>query len=615
MPERLLRVAFYFGLLATPLAAQDAVRYELRFPNAVHHEAKVRATFTGVRGRVLEVVMSRSSPGRYALHQFAKNIYNVRATDGAGRSLQVTRPNPDQWSVETSGGTVVFDYTLFGDRADGTYAAIDLSHAHLNGPATFVWARGFEKTPISVNIEIPPGSGWSVETQLPPGKDATWTATNLDALMDAPLEIGPHMLREWTADGTRFRLVLHSEASDDAVARFQRMCEAVVLEEEGVFGAFPRYDNGSYTFLVDYLPYVSGDGMEHRNSTVITSARPLTRESGEQQIGSVAHEFFHSWNVKRIRPRSLEPFDFERVNMSGELWFAEGFTEYYGPLSLTRAGLSSRDEFVGGVMKNVVNTVLAAPGREVFSLADMSRRAAFVDGAATIDPQNQANTYISYYTYGSAVALGIDLAIRSQFPGKSLDDWMRMMWRSHPDVQKPYSEQDLELALSQATGSSEFAREIFRRHIDGTEPMDYGGLLAHAGFVLQPAALGKAWIGTSPMSFSDRGIDVIGPTLGGSPLYIAAIDRGDRIVEIDGKNLRKRRDLDDLAASHRPGDRSTLIVEARTGRKQVEITWAQAPDVEIVSFEKAGRPVTPEIITFREAWLGSKALRPLPKIE
>src|SRR5512135_2953083 len=103
------------ALLLAPLAAQDAVRYELRFPNAAHHEAEVRATFSGVRGRVLEVVMSGSSPGRYALHEFAKNIYNVRATDGAGKRLNVTRPNPYQWNVDVSGGTVVVDYTLFGD--------------------------------------------------------------------------------------------------------------------------------------------------------------------------------------------------------------------------------------------------------------------------------------------------------------------------------------------------------------------------------------------------------------------------------------------------------------------------------------------------------------------
>ena len=603
-----------FALFLASLMAQDTVRYELRFPNAVHHEAEVRATFSGVRGRVLEVVMSRSSPGRYALHEFAKNIYNVRATDAAGKRLPVTRPNPYQWNVETAGPTVAFDYTLFGDRADGTYDAIDPSHAHLNPPATFAWARGFEKTPVSLRIEIPAGAGWTVATQLARGPGDTWTAPDLDALMDAPIETGPHLLREWSAGGSRFRLALHSQASDDMAARFQRMCEAVVLEEEGVFGAFPKYDNGAYTFLVDYLPYVSGDGMEHRNSTVITSARSLTPESAPQMIASVAHEFFHSWNVKRIRPRSLEPFDYERVNMSGELWFAEGFTDYYAPLTLARAGLSSRDEFMA-TMRDAVNAVLTAPGREVFSPVDMSRRAAFVDGAASVDPQNQANTYISYYTYGRALALGIDLAIRSRFPGKSLDDWMRAMWRRHPDVQKPYTEQDLEQALAEATGSGEFAKATFQRHIDGLEPMEYRALLASAGFALEAAAPGKAWIGSPAMSFSDRGVEVTGTTLRGSPLYIAGIDRGDRIVEGDGKALRTRQEWNDLAASHKPGDRSTLAVEGRAGRRQVSVAWAQAPDVEIVSFESAGRQVTPEIAAFRDAWLGSKALKPLPKID
>jgi len=192
---------------------------------------------------------------------------------------------------------------------------------------------------------------------------------------------------------------------------------------------------------------------------------------------------------------------------------------------------------------------------------------------------------------------------------------MRAMWRRHPDVQKPYTEQDLEQALAEATRSRDFAREIFRRHIEGLEPMEYAALLARAGFALQPKEPGKAWIGTPAMSFSDRGIDVAGGTLRGSPLYIAGIDRGDRIIEADGKNLKTRRDWDDLGASHKPGERSTFIVETRAGMKELAITWAQAPDVEIVPFEKAGRELTPEMITLRDAWLGSKALRPLPKID
>jgi predicted metalloprotease with PDZ domain len=610
----MVRALLCFGLLLAPLAAQDAVEYELRFPNAAHHEAEVRATFRGVRGRLLEVVMSRSSPGRYALHEFAKNVYNLRAMDSSGKPVPVERPTPYQWNLRSADSTIVVEYTLFGDRADGTYNAIDPSHAHLNPPAAFAWARGFEKTPVALKIQIPAGSDWTVATQLPRGQGNTWTAPNLDALMDGPLDIGPHTIRDWNVGGQQFRLALHFQGSDDLAERYARMCEAVVIEEEGVFGGLPKYDNGTYTFLVDYLPYVSSDGMEHRNSSVITNARPFTKDTAEQQIGSISHEFFHSWNVRRIRPRSLEPFDYERVNMSGELWFAEGFTDYYGPLVLERAGLMKQDEFMSS-MREAVNASLTAPGREVFSLADMSRRAAFVDGASSIDPQNQANVYISYYTYGRAVALGIDLEIRARFPGKSLDDWMRTMWRKHPDVNVPYTAQDLEGTLGETTGNEPFAREIFQRHINSTEPMDYAALLAPAGYVLRPASPDKAWWGTPPMSFSDRGIDIIGPSLRGSPLYLAGLDRGDRIVEVDGKIVKTRRDVDDLAASHKPGDRSQLTVETRAGRKQIQLTWAVAPDVELAPFEKAGRPVTPEIKAFRAAWLGSKALRPLPKID
>ena len=323
------------------------VAYELRFPNAAHHEAEVRATFRGVGEDSLEVVMSRSSPGRYALHEFAKNVYNFRAMDSSGKRMPVERPNPYQWNLRSPDSTIVVEYTLFGDRADGTYNAIDPSHAHLNPPAAFAWARGFEKTPVSLKIRFLQGPiGPSPRSfHADPGKHVVCTEPGCPD--GRPLEIGPHTIREWSIGGQQFRLALHFQGADDLATRYARMCEAVVLEEEGVFGALPKYDNGAYTFLLDYLPYVSSDGMEHRNSSVITSARPFTRETAEQQLGSVAHEFFHSWNVKRIRPRSLQPFDYERVNMSGELWFAEGFTEYYGPLVLERAGLSSSRRIPG----------------------------------------------------------------------------------------------------------------------------------------------------------------------------------------------------------------------------------------------------------------------------
>jgi predicted metalloprotease with PDZ domain len=612
--QRLLAALLLAGLLAPALFAQRSVRYDLRFPNAAHHEAEVRATFSGVHSPVLEIVMSRSSPGRYALHEFAKNVYNVHATDDQGHLLEISRPNPYGWNIAAHGATVIFEYTLFGDRADGTYDAIDETHAHLNMPATLAWARGFEDAPAVLKFDIPESFNWKIATQLLPQSDGTWTAPNLEWLMDSPVEISNHALLEWTVENAKFRLSLHHQGSDAEAATYAKMCEAVILEEEGVFGALPKYDGGTYTFLVDYLPYVSGDGMEHRDSTVITNARDL-HDSASRLIGTVSHEFFHSWNVKRIRPKSLEPFDFEHVDMSGELWFAEGFTNYYGMLALKRVGIWSTDQFVGA-MGLALNDVLTEPGRKEFNVIDMSRMAPFVDAATSIDPTNQGNNFISYYTYGQALAFGIDLMIREQFPGKSLDDWMRSMWREHPDINKPYTLADLEHSLAETVGSSDFAAQLFQDHIYGKQPLPYGQVVNAAGLVLTKTHPGQAWVGPiRGLTFSDKAAELTAYAQRGSPLYNSRLDKGDRILEWDGKALKSTTDLTEWLAKHRPGDSVTLKVIRRDGPGEARLILQEDPSVQLITFEQAGRTLTSGITAFRQSWLASKALHPLPAME
>ncbi|HEX7087113.1 MAG TPA: hypothetical protein VF198_12160, partial [Vicinamibacterales bacterium] len=315
-------------LLATPAPAQSPVRYVVSFPNAVHHEAEVVAIFADLADRPLEVRMSRSSPGRYALHEFAKNVYNVRAFDGEGRPLEVIRPDPYGWTVAGHDGTVRFAYTLFADRADGTYSGVDATHAHLNMPATFAWARGLEERPITVTFRVPAESGWKVASQLAPSADPwTFTAPGLQYFMDSPTELSDFELREWTVESNgktyTIRLAVHHAGTDAELDAYAAMARRVVAEQMAVFGELPDYDHGTYTFIADYLPYVSGDGMEHRNSTVLTSTRSLA-DGAMANLGTLSHEFFHCWNMERIRSAAIEPFDFERANMSGELWLGEG---------------------------------------------------------------------------------------------------------------------------------------------------------------------------------------------------------------------------------------------------------------------------------------------------
>lgn len=605
-----MKIWLLLGFAASALFGQQAVEYRLSFPNAAHHEAQVKATFRNISTPVLEAVMSNSSPGRYAIHSFAKNVYDLRASDDQGRSLPIAQISPSQWNVSGHHGTVVLDYIVFGDHADGTYDGIDASHAHLNMPATLIWAHGFEKTPATLEFDIPSESNWKVATQLASNANDTWSAPNVDMLMDSPVELSAFNLQEWTIDGRRFRLTLHDRGSEQDAAGFAKMCENVVLEAAGVFGKLPEYDHGSYTFLVDTLPYVFGDGMEHRDSTVITV--PLALHDNQKKVlGAVSHEFLHSWNVERIRPKSIEPFDFERANMSGELWFAEGFTSYYGPLVLHRSGLNGLDAFVRS-MGAAVNAVMTMPGKDVFNAPDMSRRAPFVDAAKSIDEVNTSNIYISYYIYGEALALGADLSIRKQFPGKSLDDWMRAMWQQHPDAKKPYSLADLESALASVTDST-FARDMFQRYVLGKETMPYEQLLAQAGIVLRKASPEKAWLGVSAdsLTFGKSGATITKPVLRGSPVYNAGLDNGDTIVELDGKPIQSEDQLNDLLKAHKPGDRLQAKAETRTGSRSVELIVSALPKVELVPFEEAGQILTPEIKDFRNAWLSSKAIHKL----
>lgn len=602
-----------FGLLVITtlsVVAEPSVRYDLRFPNAVHHEASVRATFTDVRTPELVVLMSRSSPGRYALHEFAKNVYEMKASDTQGNALPIERIAPSEWKVGGHHGTVVVDYTVFGDLIDGTYAAIDATHAHLNMPAVLLWARGFENVPATLKFETPNSLNWTVSTQLQQQDDGTWSAPNLEWLMDSPVEFSAHTVKEWKVGDSTFRLALHHRGTDQQAADFAEMCKAVITEEEGVFGSFPKYDTGAYTFLIDYLSDAAGDGMEHRDSTVITKALDL-KDKANQAIEVVAHEFFHSWNVKRIRPRDLEPFDFEKANMSGELWFAEGFTNYYGSLALKRAGLSNLDGFAGD-MGSALNAVLNAPGRNVFDVIDMSRLAPFTDAARPIDPTNRPNTVISYYIYGQVLALGIDLAIRERFAGKSLDDWMRAMWREHPDIERPYTLADLEATLGNVTGDSAWAAEVFLKHVYGKQPMDYAQLLRPAGLVLRKAHESRCWIGVRRPSYTAQGLEITGPTLRDTPAYRAGLDRGDHILELDGKAIRTEDEMNAFLRRHKPGDRVGLRAMTRTGETKTTMELDQDPALELVTFEQVGQPLTTDVQAFRSAWLGSKAIHPLP---
>ena len=505
-------------------------------------------------------------------------------------------------------GTVRLTYTLFGDRADGTYSAIDETHAHLNIPATFMWARGHEEAPIRVTFNrLRPD--WKIATQLLPTSDDTvFTAPNLAYFIDSPTELSAHTVREWdlVSNGNThtIRLAVHHAGTEAEVDNYSALAKRVVDEQVAVYGELPEYETGTYTFIADYLPYVNRDGMEHRNSTILTSRNPLSAGSGAN-LGTLSHEFFHSWNVERIRPRTLEPFDLEEANMSGELWFAEGFTSYYTPLFIRRAGITTDEEYADSI-SGTLETVINAPGREFFSPIEMSMQAPFVDAAVSIDPQNRDNTFVSYYDWGSAIGLGLDLTLRARF-GTTIDDYMRIMWTEHGRNEQPYTLADLERVLGETAGDVDFAADFFDRYIEGSEVVDYEALLARGGFLLRKSDPGGVWLGSRIVNQGGSAVVEDIPAIG-SPLYEADLDAGAILVEVDGNSIPSAASFENLIESRQPGDRLRVVYEFRGEQGETTLTLTENPTLEVVTYEDADLPLTDAIRVFREDWLGSKAV-------
>lgn len=576
--------------------AQTVNEYNISFENAVHHEAKIKATFSNLDFKPLEIRMSRTSPGRYAIHNFAKNVYGVKAFDEDGKELEITRPNPQQWDVHGHTGTVHFEYTLYANRGGGTYSQVDETHAHLNIPATFVFPRDYQHRPVHVTFDVREDLNWQVATQLKRIAENTYYAPDTYYFMDSPVEIADYHLREEIVDGQLIRLALHTQASDREVNEYFSKVISIVHAQRDVFGELPRFDYGEYTFLSCYMPNASGDGMEHRNSTFVTGSKDLDEPLGDYRMGTISHEFFHAWNVERIRPASLEPFDFEEANMSGELWFAEGFTSYYTGLMMARAGVRTPEEYIEG-LDGTLNYVINSPGRQFFNPIEMSYRAPFVDAATSIDPTNNSNIFVSYYSYGSVLGLALDLSLRAMGNDLNLDNYMKLLWEKYGKTEVAYTVRDLESALKEYAGE-EFASSFFDQYIYNSAMPDYDTLLQQFGVNFQLENPGQASLGGT-IRQQDGVWRLTSNALIGSPLYEAGIEAEDEIISIGGVRLSSAGSVDEILERRRPGQ-SLEIVFSRWGEeKRARVTLVESNRIKTEINTRANRQER----TRRASWI------------
>ncbi len=568
--------------------------YNISFENAVHHEAKVTISFPEVKTNEITIKMSRTSPGRYALHEFVKNVYNFKATNSKGEELTVDREDPYSWQVSDHDGTVNIEYTLFANRGDGTYSQIDETHAHLNIPATFMYAEEFQHRPIEVNFDVREDLNWKVATQLKEKSGTTYSAPNLYYFMDSPTEISDFDMKQFELNGKNIRFVLHHPGTEQEFAEYFDQVKRIVKQEEAVYGELPDFDYGKYTFLACYMPNVSGDGMEHRNSTILTDRESLSEGGMKGNIGTVAHEFFHSWNVERIRPDELEPFDFSEANMTGSLWFAEGFTSYYTGLILCRAKVRTPEEYIEG-LTGTFNYVWNSPALEYFNPIEMSYQAPFVDAATSVDPTNRENTFVSYYSYGSVLGLALDLSLRQN--DLNLDDFMKIMWKKYGKTEVAYKVEDIEKTLKEYAGD-EFASEFFNKHIYNSEMPDYQKLFSSVGIKLERNE--DTYFGAS-VGETEDGLEISRNIFKGSPAYAAGLTSGDIIINLNETPIKTGEDFK-KAIENSDSNQVKVTFERFGKQKTTEVKLGKNPAYTISMDADASK----EAIRKREQWLESK---------
>jgi len=569
----------------------------------------------------LDFQMPMWSPGRYAVFDFAKNIQEFQAQtlnctvrpeapsslNCRTTSVPFTRRDNQTWQVQTRGlQKLIVSYKVFGNDLSGTFSQLDTRHATFNGGSIFMYIAGHKPDPVKLTIEPPPGwrivNGW---TERPDQRE--WQYPNWDVMIDAPTEIAP----DWTDDqfevaGKKYHVVVHSFGEEGGKrAALVRDIEKIVRTETAMWGP-PEFD--AYTFLIHFAADDhSGDGMEHLTSTQIIEPGALA-ESGvyEDTLDTVAHEFFHVWNVKRLRPLQLGPWDFTRPANTRGLWVAEGFTNYYGHLMQRRAGMWDEAKFLQRE-SNTISNIENAPGSKLMSAEDSSLSASFLDDAPHAQNTNLSNTAISYYPKGELVGLVLDLIIRGRTNGQaSLDDVMRRMYDEFylksPNASyylrgRGYSTEDVQRVTSEVAGIE--LRDFFDQHVRGVLPLPYDEAFAFVGLRLVRVQAREPYNAGLSVEEDPRGL-VIANVRNDSVAESAGLQKDDEIVSLAGKPVKVNNWLAALAR-FKTGDQVPIVVKRDRRTIKATLVMGQPERFEYRIEEFSG--ATAEQKALRSAWL------------
>ncbi|MDD5542730.1 MAG: hypothetical protein PHX83_06110, partial [Acidobacteriia bacterium] len=489
---------FFAGVLSvcvflTPLFAAPRVLYTVRMPQPANHLFEVTMNIEGVETPTLDVAMPAWSPGAYAVGNYERNVQEFSAADGAGKALAFEKTDKQTWRVNRGDdSTVIVKYRFYaGPAAPGrgmgfSMTQLDLTHATVTGTSLFMYLIGqspYPATgPIELTIDAP--AGWNIFSPMrKTSRPNVFTAENYDTFGDAPFEVSPEAKEySFEVDRVPYHIVIHGEGNQDPqkiVADVKR----IVTTEVGLFGGAPYPD---YTFFFHLRAGARGSGgLEHLNSTSISAAKYLFTNPAEYRrfLFVCAHEFFHLWNVKRIRPHILGPFDYTREQNTRDLYVSEGMTSYFAALSLKRSGLWSRKDYFDYLAQQI-STLQNNPGRKLMS-AEMSSWETWARN------DNSPNTTIDYYNKGELLGWLIDLELRWRTENRrSLDDVFRYLFKTYGLPQPGFDdktgfESAVELMAREGSAANPSFKDFFDRYVRGTEEIPWNQFLSHAGLELQ----------------------------------------------------------------------------------------------------------------------------------
>ena len=470
---------FAISFLTFQLSAQT-IAYQLRMPKPQNHYFEVEITLSDFKEKELNLKLPVWAPGSYLVREFSKNLNLVKAFDENGKEIQVVKKTKNTWTVKSNGEKKIkVKYEVYSFELSVRTSFLDLTHGFVSGSGVFMYLDGYkDKSGLLEIVKHPTFS--TITTALPKAKmsiakdgSETFEFSNYDQLVDCPIEIGNQVVFDFTAAGVKHTVAMYGEGNFD-VPTLKKDMAKVVQAATDVFGVNP---NKEYVFIIHNVVDGQG-GLEHTNSTTLSVNR-WTYQGAEYTgfLSLVAHEYFHLWNVKRVRPIELGPFDYDQENYTSLLWVMEGFTSYYEKLILVRAGFMSKEDFLNK-LQGSINYVEGSVGTRVQPVAHASFDAWIKAYRPT---ENSANTSMTYYSRGSVIASIIDIFIIDNSKGKQcLDHFFQHLYKKYfIEMNRGFSETEFKAELEKFVGKN--LDEFYKKYIDGTDILPYAEVFDKVG--------------------------------------------------------------------------------------------------------------------------------------